>query len=59
MASRYWVIFDTCSVPEYYRDLHTVLASPSGAVVRYSYRAKYLTEEAIELAKKWLDRKSH
>lgn len=34
------VIWDTCTSPEYYADLHNVLALPEGYIVRYEYTKK-------------------
>lgn len=45
--SRVWIIFDTCTRPEYYLDVHKILAAPAGWVVRYDYREKYLTEDVV------------
>lgn len=46
-TSRFWVIFDTCTVPEYYLDVHKLLAIPRGATLRYNYREKYLSASAV------------
>lgn len=46
-TSRFWVVFDTCTVPEYYLDVHKLLALPTGATLRYNYREKYLSESAV------------
>ncbi len=40
-----WLIFDTCTRPPYYQDLHNILAGPAGHVLRYEYKEKYLTPE--------------
>ncbi|MEO1542605.1 MAG: hypothetical protein AAFR75_01075 [Pseudomonadota bacterium] len=40
------IIFDTCTKPDYYRDVHIVLASPAGAIVRYDYERRLWTDEA-------------
>jgi hypothetical protein len=47
-SSRFWVIFDTCTRPEYYQDVHNLVALPSGASIRYEYRDKYLSKAAID-----------
>lgn len=44
------LIFDTCTKPDYYKDVHKVLASPAGSVIRYDYERRLWTEEAQELA---------
>jgi len=36
--SRLWAIFDTCTKPHYYQDVHNLLAAPQGWVLRYEYR---------------------
>ena len=46
----FWVIFDTSTRPEYYQDVHNLLAHPTGAVMRYEYRDKYLSERALRFA---------
>jgi hypothetical protein len=46
-TSRFWVIFDTCTIPDYYLDVHKLLAIPQGATLRYNYRQKYLSRSAI------------
>lgn len=43
--ARFWIVFDTCSRPAYYRDVHNLLAAPAGSILRYDYRRKYLTDE--------------
>lgn len=42
----FWVIFDTCTKPDYYADVHKLLALPQGWVLRYDYRRKYLDDRA-------------
>jgi hypothetical protein len=46
-ASRFWVMFDTCQLPEYYLDVHKLLALPAGAIIRYDYRSDYISTEAL------------
>lgn len=46
-ASKVWIVFDTCTIPDYYLDVHRILAAPPGWIVRYDYREKYLTEEVV------------
>ena len=41
--TRFWIIFDTCTRPEYYRDVHNLLALPYGSTISYDYRDKYLS----------------
>jgi hypothetical protein len=43
--TRSWLIFDACTRPAYYQDLHNILAAPAGHVLRYEYKEKYLTPE--------------
>lgn len=47
-TKRFWVIFDTCTKPMYYRDLHNLVALPEGATLRYEYRATWLTADALK-----------
>src|SRR5689334_5840571 len=47
---RWWVIFDTCTRPEYYQDVHNLLALPRDVLLRYEYRSKYLSPAAIQAA---------
>jgi len=44
----FWVIFDTCTKPSYYQDVHNILALPYDYIVRYSYSSKYLSKCAIK-----------
>lgn len=46
-ASRFWVIFDTCQLNSYYQDLHNLLALPAGAIIRYDYRTRYISDSAL------------
>lgn len=48
------VIFDTCTKPDYYKDVHQVLASPAGAIIRYDYERKLWTDEAQSQAERLL-----
>lgn len=48
--AHFWVIFDTCTRPEYYQDVHNLLAMPREAVLRYEYRKKYLSDAAVAAA---------
>jgi hypothetical protein len=50
MNGEFWVIFDTSTLRDYYQDVHNLLAMPEGFVIRYEYRTKYLSDEAIKLA---------
>lgn len=46
-TTRFWVIFDTCTIPYYYLDVHKLLAIPRQATLRYNYKEKYLSPTAI------------
>jgi hypothetical protein len=48
----FWVIFDTSTKPDYYRDVHNLLALPPGATIRYDYRENHLSAAALEEARK-------
>jgi hypothetical protein len=45
---RFWVIFDTSQYPAYYRDVHDLLAAPSGHILRYQYAEVWLSPTALE-----------
>jgi hypothetical protein len=47
----FWIIFDTCTRPEYYQDVHNILALPKNSIVRYNYNIKYLDS----LSEKYLE----
>jgi hypothetical protein len=49
--SRFWVIFDTCQLSSYYQDVHNLLALPSKSIIRYDYRAAYISEPALDTIK--------
>ena len=42
----FFVVFDTCTHPRYYGDVHEVLSLPEGAAIRYEYKRRLLTEAA-------------
>jgi hypothetical protein len=44
----FWVIFDTCTKPDYYADIHKLLALPPGWVLRYDYRRGLLSDRAAD-----------
>src|SRR5882724_8742782 len=46
-SSRFWVIFDTCQLAEYYLDVHKLLALPAGSIIRYDYHSQYISDEAL------------
>ena len=43
------VVFDTSTQPEYYRDVHRIMALPSGAIIRYDYKRYLFSNEAGHL----------
>lgn len=45
----FWVIFDTSSRKDYYRDVHNLLALPRGAIIRYDYRVGNVADSANAL----------
>ena len=45
-SSAFWVLFDTATKADYYGDVHAVLGLPSGALMRYDYRDRYIHESA-------------
>jgi hypothetical protein len=48
----FWVIFDTSTKRDYYRDVHNLLALPAGATIRYDYNENHLSVAALEEARK-------
>jgi hypothetical protein len=44
----FFVVFDTCTHPRYYGDVHEVLALPEGAVIRYEYKRKLFSAGAAQ-----------
>jgi hypothetical protein len=48
----FWVIFDTSTKRDYYRDVHNLLALPPGATIRYDYNQNHLSASALEEARK-------
>ena len=43
----FWVMFDTSTRRDNYRDVHKLLASPTGSIVRYGYHDRNLSSTAI------------
>lgn len=43
------VVWDTCTRPAYYADLHKVLASPAGLTVRYDYKRKRFDQKSGQI----------
>ncbi len=48
----FWVIFDTSTKRDYYRDVHNLLALPPGATIRYDYNEVHLSAAALAEARK-------
>jgi len=48
----FWVIFDTSTRRDYYRDVHNLLALPPGSTIRYDYGEYHLSKAAVKEAKK-------
>jgi len=51
MAAEDLVIFDTCTLPEYYNDVHKILSLPRGYVVTYDYSAGNIDPDALTILK--------
>ena len=45
------VVFDTCTKPAYYGDVHDLLALPNEGVIRYDYRETHFTDDALQLVR--------
>ena len=43
----FWVMFDTSTKPDYYLDVHNLLALPNGATIRYDYRENHIAASAL------------
>jgi hypothetical protein len=50
--TRFWVFFDTATRPEYYQDVHKVLALPRGALLEYQYRDLRMEPEVVEATRR-------
>jgi hypothetical protein len=48
----FWVIFDTSTKRDYYRDVHNLLALPPGYTIRYDYNVRHISAPALEEAKR-------
>ena len=48
----FWVMFDTSTRRDNYRDVHNLLASPTGSIVRYGYHDRSLSSTAIVESKR-------
>jgi hypothetical protein len=46
------IIFDTSTLPEYYNDVHNILALPPGYVTSYDYSARNVSDSAVELLRR-------
>lgn len=49
MSDRILVVFDTCTIPEYYDDVHKIIGYPRDWVVTYDYGANHVDAEAQAL----------
>jgi hypothetical protein len=47
----FWIVFDTSQYMDYYKDVHNLLAQPSGSSLRYDYKLSLLSEDAIKRVK--------
>ena len=45
---QFLVIFDTCTEPDYYLDLHKLIAQPNESLINYEYKAKYLSSDLLK-----------
>jgi hypothetical protein len=48
----FWVIFDTSTKRDYYRDVHNLLALPPSSTIRYDYRENLFSAAAVAEARK-------
>ena len=49
MTQRDLVIFDTSTLPEYYNDVHNIIALPRDHVVTYDYNVKKISADAAAI----------
>lgn len=49
------IIWDTCTRPQYYQDLHKALSLPRGALIRYDYKRKYFDDDTLNLIQKLIE----
>lgn len=42
------IVFDTCTHPQYYGDVHQLMALPSGSVLKYEYKRYLFSKDAAE-----------
>jgi hypothetical protein len=54
LGAEFWVVFDTSTVPSYYRDVHNGLSQPQGTTIRCTYRLSHCTPAALAQAKELL-----
>jgi hypothetical protein len=43
------VVFDTSTLPEYYKDVHTIIALPRGYVVTYDYSVRHVAKDVAAI----------
>jgi hypothetical protein len=51
MAADDLLVFDACTLPEYYDDVHKILCLPRGHIVTYDYAAVHIDEGALAVLK--------
>lgn len=51
----FWVIFDTATKLDYYRDVHNLLALPPGGFICYDYRPQHISDQAVAQANSYSD----
>ena len=49
MPAEDFIIFDTSTLPDYYDDVHKILALPRGHVVTYDYSASHIDDNALTI----------
>jgi hypothetical protein len=47
------VIFDTSTLPEYYNDVHKIIALPRDYVVTYDYSVKHISADAVAILRRF------
>jgi hypothetical protein len=47
MYEKDFIVFDTSTIPEYYDDVHKILALPEDHIVTYDYSTRNISDEAV------------
>jgi hypothetical protein len=59
VSTKFLIVFDTCTIPEYYDDVHKILAYPAGFVVKYDYQVNHIEAAAVEILDRLVGHKTN